>query len=277
MNVISRIASTSFPGSWQDAAPESRPRPRRRWLAALRSLHATDTPRAGASRAGSAHDGVKAVVLVRQAVAGHAPSIRALLERLAPVVARRVTATLRRRYRRGGEVTPEIEVEVGSMVEDILVSLFQSGGEALLSWEPARGMSLERFVDLLAQQQVLSLIRRGSTSPWQDDPTDEEPAARADIPFAAPEMGVRAVDSLTRVLDRFRETLSPRGLEMFQRIVVEQEAIGPLLATTRISHAELERWRGRFATMARTFAAECQTLAPTEKATPGTRAGPLMA
>jgi hypothetical protein len=99
------------------------------------------------------------------------------------------------------------------------------------------------------------------------------------MPVVAPEMGVRAGESLTRVLDRFRETLSPRGLEMFQRIVVEQEAIGTgtLLATACISHAELDRWRGRFATMARTFAAECQTLAPTEKATPGTRAGPLMA
>jgi hypothetical protein len=78
-------------------------------------------------------------------------------------------------------------------------------------------------------------------------------------------------------LDRVVDLLSPRGLEMFQRIVVEQEAIGTLLATTRISHAELDRWRGRFATTARTLVAECQTVAPTEKATPGTHAGPLMA
>jgi hypothetical protein len=269
MNGMSRIASTHFPGSWQDAAPERRPR--LRWLSVLRSFNATDTPRPGAATAADTLDGVEAVVLVRNAVAGHAPSVRALLDRLSPVVARRVTATLRRRAQRG-DVGPEI----GGMVEDILVSLFQSGGDALLAWDPARRMSLDRFVDLLAQQQVLSLIRRGSTSPWHDDPTDEEPAGRADIPVAAPETDVRAGDRLTRVLDRFRETLSPRGLEMFQRIVVEQQAIGSLQATTCISHAELDRWRGRFATMARTFAAECQTLAPTEKATPGPDAGPLM-
>lgn len=60
------------------------------------------------------------------------------------------------------------------MTNEVFAALFQAGGKALRAWDPARGRTLESFVSLLARHQALSILRSGKTSPWPDEPTDDE-------------------------------------------------------------------------------------------------------
>ena len=105
--------------------------------------------------------------LIRQALAGDAGSVRALVDRLSPVIAERVTATLWHRTRRRN-----VAQEADDMIQEVFVSLFQADGKALRAWDPERGMSLERFVGMLAQHQTISILRNGRTTPWRDEPAD---------------------------------------------------------------------------------------------------------
>ena len=98
--------------------------------------------------------------LILQALTGDAASVRALVDKLSPIVARRVTATLWHRTR-GRNVAQDAD----DMIQEVFVSLFQSDGKALRAWDPERGMSLERFVGMLAQHQTISILRNGRTTP----------------------------------------------------------------------------------------------------------------
>ena len=79
--------------------------------------------------------------LIQKALAGDPASVRALVDRLSPVISRRVAATL---WRRPGK--RNVAQDVADMSQDVFLSLFQSDGKALRAWDPARGMSLEALL-----------------------------------------------------------------------------------------------------------------------------------
>ena len=146
--------------------------------------------------------------------------------------------------------------EVADLSQDVFLALFQADGKALRAWDPARGMSLDSFVGLLAQHQVISILRSGRTSPWRDDPTEIEELERTGPPDSTPEGIVGSRETIVLLLDRLRATLSPRGLELFQRIVVDEEPIDRLIATTGMTGDAIYQWRSRLLRTARALAAE---------------------
>lgn len=203
--------------------------------------------------------------LIRTALAGDPASVRALVDRLAPVIAKRVAATLWQRSNKGN-----VAQEVADRVQDVFLSLFQSDGKALRAWDPARGMSLDSFVGLLAQHQVISILRNGRTSPWREEPTEDEHferlGAAAGASAATPEALTSSREDLRLLLDRLRETLSPRGLELFQRIIIDEEPIDNLMAATGLSRDAIYQWKTRLHRTIRVLAAETGTTAMSEKA-----------
>jgi hypothetical protein len=83
--------------------------------------------------------------LVCGALDGGPPSMRSLVDLLSPLVAERVTVTLWQRRR-----DRNVWQEVGDLVQDVFVALFQSDAKALRVWDPARGMPLKQFVGMLS-------------------------------------------------------------------------------------------------------------------------------
>jgi DNA-directed RNA polymerase specialized sigma24 family protein len=178
--------------------------------------------------------------LIRQALDGDVKSTRVLVEALHPIISRRVAATLWQRARRRN-----VAQEVNDLVQDVFLSLFQSDGKALRAWDPGRGMSLERFVGMLAQHQVVSILRNGRASPWRDEPTEAETLGRLGETTTTPESITAAREDLRMLLDRVREQLSPRGLELFERIIVDQEPLASLTETTGMTADAIYQWKSR--------------------------------
>lgn len=184
--------------------------------------------------------------LIRRALEGDVRSTRVLVDALYPVIARRVGATLWQRTRRRG-----VAQEVNDLVQEVFLSLFECEGKALRAWDPARGMSLDRFVGMLAQHQVISILRSGRASPWRDEPTEAETLDRLGETRLTPESITAARQDLRLLLDQLREQLSPRGLELFQRIIVDEEPLESLMRTTGMSADAIYQWRSRMLRAAR--------------------------
>jgi DNA-directed RNA polymerase specialized sigma24 family protein len=198
-------------------------------------------------------------LLIEKALAGDPACVRALVDRLTPVISRRVAAVL---WLRKGKRS--VAQEVADLSQDVFLALFQSNGKALRAWDSARGMSLDGFVGLLAQHQVISILRSGRTSPWREDPTEIEELDRLGRPAATPEAVVASRESLRVLLDRLRETLSPRGLELFQRIIVDEESVDHLIATTGLTSDAIYQWKTRLLRTIRSLSAEIGTPALSE-------------
>ena len=198
-------------------------------------------------------------VQIRQALAGEPRSLRALVDRLSPDVAKRVAAALWQWKRRR-----DVAQEVGDMVQEVFLSLFQAEGKALRAWDPARGMSLDRFVGMLAQHQVVSIMRSGRTSPWRDDPTEPEKMESLGESPTTPESIAISREKLQVLLARLRGELSPRGLELFQRIIVDEESVDTLISGTGLTPAAIYQWKSRLTRRLKELADELEAPAVSE-------------
>lgn len=205
-------------------------------------------------------------LLIEQAVAGEPVAVRALVDRLSPVIAKRVAATL---WRAGNRRHPGVSVsqDAGDMLQDVFLALFQNQGKALRAWDPERGMSLDSFVGLLAQHQVISILRSGKTAPWREDLTEDETLDRIGAPTATPEAVVSSQEDLRTLLERVRATLSPRGLELFQRMIVDEEPLAELEIATGMTRDALYQWKSRLHRTVRSLAAEIDAGSVSETST----------
>jgi RNA polymerase sigma-70 factor (ECF subfamily) len=180
--------------------------------------------------------------LIHRALAGQPPAIAQLVQRLTPVVQRRVAAGL---LRCGGyrDLRPEIE----DMTQEVLISLFASAGWKLDQWEPERGASLENFVGLIARRHVTSALRTRRANPFTQQPTDpsdfdQQPdSGRSGSAVLSSE----ARQSLELLAERLQERLSPQGLQMFQLLFVEEREVTEIAQLTGLKAAAIYQWRNR--------------------------------
>jgi DNA-directed RNA polymerase specialized sigma24 family protein len=194
---------------------------------------------------------------VRSALAGDAAAVHWLIALLSPVIQARVTRALLRRA--GGRSTRQ---EVEDMTQEVFVALFENGGKVLRSWEPGRGLSLANFVGLVAERQVAAILRSGRRSPWTEDPTLSEELERPSDDALGPEARVASKQLGAALLDRLRATLSPKGLDLWERLYVREESVEAVCAATGMSHDALYAWRSRLSKLMRTFMADAMSDSP---------------
>ena len=142
------------------------------------------------------------------------------------------------------------------MTQGVFLSLFEEDGKALRAWNPERGYDLDRFVALLAHRHVISRLRNGRSTPWPDEPLDSvEVEAHADA-GGVPEELIGSREHLGVLLDRLLEELSPVGLELFQRLILDEEPIEKVSAELGKGAPALYQWRSRLIRRARALSAE---------------------
>lgn len=195
---------------------------------------------------------------VRGALAGDAAAVHWLIALLTPVIQARVTRALLRRASGGRSTRQEVE----DMTQEVFVTLFEEGGKVLRSWDPARGMSLANFVGLVAERQVAAILRSWRRSPWTEDPTLGEELERPGDHALGPEARVASQQLMAVLLDRLRATLSPRGLDLWERLYVREETVDAVCAATGMSRDALYAWRCRLGKLVRTFVEEAMPDAP---------------
>ncbi len=180
------------------------------------------------------------VDLVRRAVDGDAAARHALVLRLSPVVHRRVCRPLA--IRRGGSVQRS---EVLDLVQQILLLLFDKDSRVLRSWDPTRGLSLSNFVGLVAEREAKAVLRSGRRSAWAENPTAEDDVSTLAVDDAVLEDDIVSRGELRTIWHRLEEALSPRSIELFRALFIEQLSIEEISGRFGMSSNALYTFRSR--------------------------------
>lgn len=189
--------------------------------------------------------------LLDQVLAGDGPATRELIVHLLPVVQVRIARVLsRRRGRR------DVRQEVEDIAQEVFVSLFERDARILRAWRPDRGLSLVSFCGLIAEREAASILRSGRRSPWTEDATTDEELEVEVGTTSDAELSIASREHLERLTTRLRESLSPLGLEMFQRLIVEEEPVESVCMSTGMSPDAVYAHRSRLGRLARRLAVE---------------------
>ncbi|MCA9588545.1 MAG: hypothetical protein KC657_24680 [Myxococcales bacterium] len=180
--------------------------------------------------------------LVERALQGDDAATRELVRYVLPAIHVRVARALLRRRGRGAR---DVRQEVEDLAQEVYVSLFADDARTLRAWDPARGMTLVGFCGLVAEREAVTILRSGRRSPWTESPEEDDVLEGEAEPEPDIEPRVASRELLGALMERLRETLSPRGLELFHRLVVDEEAIESVCATTGMSADAVYAWKSR--------------------------------
>ncbi len=189
-----------------------------------------------------------------RALAGDEPALTALVDTLTPVIQARVARRLLL-GQAGRARSRDIRQEVEDLAQEIFLVLFADGARVLRNWNPEMGLSLANFVGIVAERQVLSILRSGKRSPWKEDPTLTE-ELDGEAPASGPEDVAASREELRLLLRRLHEELSPLGRQLFEMIFVHEFGVSEVVARTGMSSAAVYAWRSRLRRLAHNMLGE---------------------
>ncbi len=195
------------------------------------------------------------IALVERALAGDPAAQDQLVAMLTPVIHKRVSRTLlaRRSFLAGGR---DLHQEVEDQVQEVLLKLFARDGHVLRSWQPERGLSLENFVGLVAEREVLSFLRSGPRNPRKEDSSFTAEELDTPTPDSNQEVRTASREFLSLLLDRLHEELSPLGWWLFQLFFVQDLSPAEVQEKTGLSAFAVYAWRSRLRRLAKKLRAE---------------------
>ena len=173
---------------------------------------------------------------------GDRRAARELCHELTPVIQTRVVRVLLRRSAsaRGRPIRQEVE----DLAQHVWVRLFANGARKLRAWDPARGLSLERFVGLVAENEAVSAFR-SKGRPWTDEPTEVEELAPRLVERRTPEARAASRQEVAALYARLQEALTPKGLRLFELLIVEGLASKEAAAIMDMTANAIDQWRLR--------------------------------
>ena len=202
---------------------------------------------------------------VRAALEGDSAALHELVEVMTPIVHSRVARSLgRRRETRGRDIRPDI----ADFTQEVFVALFTDDAKALRSWNPTRGLSFINFVGLLAQRRVATLLRVRKRNTWYDEPLRDSEPPMAAANDSGSEASAVSRELLGRLLDRLETMLSPRGLDLFQRLYMDEQSVEEVCAQTGLNPNAVHQWRRRLGIAARRALEELQGASSSQPAMP---------
>jgi DNA-directed RNA polymerase specialized sigma24 family protein len=194
--------------------------------------------------------------LLHKGLDGDKPVLRDLIRTLTPVIVARVSRAL---LRRGFGQRRDLQQEVEDLTQEVFVVLLKESGRELRAWDPGRGLSLTNFVGLLAERCVASILRSGRRGAWAEDITPDSGFDELFPPSSRKQENlVLSRDLLEKVLDRLRAQLSPKGLQMFSMLVVDELPVETVCQIMQMTPDAVYAWRSRLLRCVRVIAAELQ-------------------
>lgn len=184
--------------------------------------------------------------LVRRTIRRERHAANLLVDRLMPVVQARVARSMRRCRTPDARNTREV---LADLVQDTFAVLLEDEGRVLSRWDPDKGLSLENFVGLVAERHARSILTTRKRSPWSESPdADIEtlmPATRG------PEARLVSADLLRTALDQVQAELTPKGLALFDALILDQHDAERVCADLAMSRAAVYQWKKRLLTRIR--------------------------
>jgi RNA polymerase sigma-70 factor (ECF subfamily) len=190
---------------------------------------------------------------LKRALDRDAAALRDLVDFLGPVVRQRVARAL---HRRGGAARQGAAQQLDDLVQETFVALFADDARPLRAFDPSRGVPLTEFVGMIAEHQVASILRSGRRNPWTEEPMAADTMERVTGAGGAPP--IESIVATRQILDQLmvaiRAELTPRGLELFEMLYVESQAVEHVSAKTGMSMDAVYAWRSRLGKLVRQLA-----------------------
>lgn len=181
--------------------------------------------------------------------------MRAAVTAFTPVIQARAARVLARHRDRRGRGARQ---ELADLAQDILALLFRDDARILRGWHPERGLSLLNYVGLVAEREVAHTLASGRRSPWALDPAEPSDLERASPIVEGPSAAVETRDLFDQVVRRLREELSPKGLELFRLLVIEEASVDEVCAITQLSADTVYVWKSRLLKRVRALLTELE-------------------
>lgn len=194
---------------------------------------------------------------VRQALAGDRAQVRALVSALTPTIQARVARVLLRTGCQGrrGSVRQEVE----DLTQQVFERLFSHEGRALLAWDEQRGLGLAQYVGLVAEREVVSILRSKRKSPYTERPTEEAQLEDSTRDHDATEANLLTRQMATTLCKRLEGSLSPLGFRVFELLFCDESSPEAVCRELGMSTDALYAWRSRIRKTARELAIELST------------------
>jgi len=130
------------------------------------------------------------------------------------------------------------------LTQQVLLLLFDNGGQVLAAWDPERGLSLDNFVGLVAEREAAAILRSGRRSAWAETPTPDDILELGQVgPEAEQQLSSR--DELICIWHRLEAQLSPRGLALTRALLIEEQPIEEVARAFNTSPNALYAFRSR--------------------------------
>lgn len=185
-----------------------------------------------------------------QCLSGGGVGVRRLVDELTPVIRVRVVRTLIWHRAHGGSDEQIDFHEVEDFVQDVLSKLWARDARILRRWDRERGLSLRNFVGLVAERETRKALRRTKRRPWTERPYERSTELDLVCPVR-PDSRLEARDSLHRLGCALQPRLSPRGMQLFSLLFVEQRPVPTICAETGLARNAVYAWRCRLAKLVR--------------------------
>ncbi len=184
--------------------------------------------------------------VLARALADDRAALSELASRLAPIIRQRVARVLRRR---GGAGQPRCALD--DLTQEVFVRLLASDRRALRARDPARGLSVSRFVAMIAEREASSVLDSQRRTPRSDG---LELHADLDEVHGAEEPGEQrqiARDLAVKLCEGLHAWLSPRGRALFQLLYVRDEPLEAVARRFGMPRSAVYAWRSRVGKRAR--------------------------
>ncbi len=186
--------------------------------------------------------------LLIPAFSGDADALRRLAVGLLPIIQIRVARALLRWSSQAAGRDRRQELE--DLSHEVLLSMLVNDGRALRGWDESRGLSFESFVGLIAEREVISIMRIARRNPWTEEPTVDEGLDSPDEKDV--ELRIESHQLLERLLARLRVVLSPQGHRVFELLFIRQLGVPEVCTHTGLNRDAVYAWRSRLRRIART-------------------------
>lgn len=107
--------------------------------------------------------------IIERATRGDQAAESEILDMILPSIKKAVGTVLKRC---GRIEARDYRQEMEDIAQDVLLSLFEDKGKKLLLWDPSRGLSLPKYVELISRNMTVSILRSRRKNPWGARPVE---------------------------------------------------------------------------------------------------------
>lgn len=182
------------------------------------------------------------LALIEAAGRSEPAAVRALAERLLPVVRARV----RRLVARRAELA---HLDPNDVVQHVFVRLLENGASQLRKWSPERGATLEGYVGMVSEREAGNVGQKAASRERFETNVDTEGASAA----PSPEAQVVERDSASRLTAFLTAELPPKGQLVLKCLYADGLDTDETARMLGVNRQVVYNWQHRIRVLARQF------------------------